>query len=83
MFDYSCPETKLSAEAVLQTFVETINDAGGIAYDRKGCPFPIGDSEWIDLATVYLEACEILNLIPCVNPNEDNGADDSEDNPSD
>jgi hypothetical protein len=48
----------------LDEFVATIDATGGIKRDRKGCPVPVIDDEWIDLAVAYLSACHALGREP-------------------
>jgi hypothetical protein len=54
----------MTATEVLEQFVNDINVAGGIAYDRKGLPRPVGDPDWIDLGFTYLKACQVLKVEP-------------------
>jgi len=49
-----------AAEDVLQAFVDTINNTGGIRYNANGCPEPAGDPNWIDLGCAYEKACLVL-----------------------
>jgi hypothetical protein len=53
-----------SLRQALDEFVATIDATGGIKRDRKGCPVPAIDEEWIDLAYAYLTACQALGREP-------------------
>lgn len=51
--------------------IETIDDTGGVTRDRKGCVVPVVDEEWLDLAGVYLRACQAAGIVPKFAEEED------------
>lgn len=57
-------------EAALRQFVECIDATGGLVR-QDNCPpiqyAPNADQDWVDLADVYLVACEALGREPEVN----------------
>lgn len=57
-------KANLEAEKILGDLVETINACGGLTQNHKGEDAPVGDTAWVDLATVYLDACQLLGLDP-------------------
>jgi len=50
--------------AVLEDFIDDINDTGGVSIDRMGLARPMGDPDWIDLGQTYLRACGVLSIKP-------------------
>lgn len=48
---------------VLRELCYCIEVTGGILY-RDGLAIPLGDPEWSDLGTVYLDACAVLGRVP-------------------
>jgi len=64
MSDYE----KISAlTRALESFCLTIEATGGVILDPRGLAEPVGDEEWADLGSAYLEACEALNRNPMIN----------------
>lgn len=64
----------VNADVALQavrSLVDSINATGGIAYDRKGSPIPVGDPEWVDLAIAYLHGCRSLGVTPLLGVADD------------
>jgi len=58
------------AAKVLADLCDTIDAAGGLEHadddDVNGRLVPVGDPDWIDLAEVYLAACDVLGREPLI-----------------
>lgn len=68
-------------KTVSEMLIDTVNATGGIAYGGDGNPYPLGDPDWIDLADVYLAACQEAGVAPKVVEDElfqDNPGDANE-----
>lgn len=48
----------------LESFVATIDNVGGVIRIDFGAYAPVGDEDWLDLGSAYLEACSALNVAP-------------------
>lgn len=53
-----------TAESALVEFLETIEATGGVRMTHKGYPSPLGEPEWTDLGSAYLNGCEALGRKP-------------------
>jgi hypothetical protein len=54
----------LKQTGVLAQFVLDINATGGVFKDKKGHYRPLGDTDWIDLGSTYMKACDVLKVDP-------------------
>ena len=52
------------AEDILAALIRTIDATGGLTKDETGNLVPVADTEWLDLADCYLDACELLGRTP-------------------
>jgi len=51
---------------IVKDLVDTVEAAGGVFCDRKGCHRPAGDPDWVDLGILYVAACESLGKAPMI-----------------
>jgi hypothetical protein len=68
--DYRLPsETEFAYKAVLKRLTQVIESTGGVIEESSGtisgC---VGDPDWMDLADVYLAACDALGRTPHTTP---------------
>lgn len=49
---------------VLASLCNTVEATGGLIALEDGAFAPVGDPDWIDLADVYLAACEVVGRTP-------------------
>ena len=46
--------------------IDTIENTGGINYQRNGTYGPAADEDWSDLADCYFEACDLTGRKPII-----------------
>lgn len=55
------------ARGALKAFEDCVRNSGGVVEDRSGRITGCRASrEWLDLAVVYMHACEVLQMIPAI-----------------
>lgn len=59
-----------TAKQVLTDLCDCIEATGGILH-RDGAAVPLGDPEWSDLEAAYIDACQVLNRVPCLAKNDE------------
>jgi hypothetical protein len=66
------------AHDILRSLIDTVNATGGVIRSRRGVIGTVADEDWLDLALVYLDACEVLGVGPVYHYDDDDDDDAEE-----
>ena len=51
---------------VLEEFISTIDNTGGVVLGINGLYVPVVDEEWVDLGEAYMSACMAIDHRPVI-----------------